>query len=355
MNHGILLNKLEHYGVRGTAKKWFESYLTKRMQCVSFNKITSDFHEASCGVPQGSILGPILFLLYINDLNNVTEKFGTIMFADDTNLFMTGDNIAGIEKQCNEELQKLTQWFHSNLLSLKVKKTTFMIFSKKKNLHANQFIENVQILKTNDTKILGVILSSNLSWRCHTDMVLNKISKNIGIISKVRHLIPVHLSRSLYLTLVEPYINICNIIWAGSSNSGSLDRILRVQKKYCRLITFSGFTAHSRPLFEELFILTVYGIYKYQLSIFMYKLLNNLMPDHIVKRFVFYENSQIHTYATRHSSALHSEFCRTLCRQSSVRMQGRKLWNALPLDIKKLSLIVFKKALKRCIIFNQID
>ena len=92
MNHGILLNKLEHYGVRGTAKKWFESYLSKRMQCVSLNKITSDFHEVSCGVPQGSILEPILFLLYINDLNDVSEKFGTIMFADDTNLFMTGDN-----------------------------------------------------------------------------------------------------------------------------------------------------------------------------------------------------------------------------------------------------------------------
>ena len=120
-------------------------------------------------------------------------------------------------------------------------------------------------------------------------MVLNKISKNIGIISKVRHLIPVHLSRSLYLTLVEPYINYCNIIWAGFSNSGSLDRILRVQKKYCRLITFSGFTAHSRPLFEDFFILTVYGIYKYQLSIFMYKLLNKLLPDHIVKNSCFWK------------------------------------------------------------------
>ena len=98
------------------------TYSTKRMQCVSLNKITSDFHEVSYGVPQGSILGPILFLLYINDLNDVFEKFDTIMFADDTNLFMTGDNIARIEKQCNEELQKLTQWFDSNLLSLNVKK-----------------------------------------------------------------------------------------------------------------------------------------------------------------------------------------------------------------------------------------
>ena len=81
------------------------------MQCVSLNKITSDFHEVSCDAPQVSILGPILFLLYINDLNDVSEKFGTIMFADDTILFMTGDNIARIEEQCNEELQKLTQWF----------------------------------------------------------------------------------------------------------------------------------------------------------------------------------------------------------------------------------------------------
>jgi len=84
-------------GARGIAKKCFESYLTKRMQYVSLNKITSGFHEVSCGVSQGSILGPILFLLYINDLNDVSEKFGTIMFADDTNLFMTGDNITRIE------------------------------------------------------------------------------------------------------------------------------------------------------------------------------------------------------------------------------------------------------------------
>ena len=86
-----------------------------------------------------------------------------------------------------------------------------------------------------------------------------------------------------------------------------------------------------------------------------YKIVSAHVPDHIVQRFVFYENLQIHTYATRHSSALHSEFCRTSCRQSSVRIQGRKLWNALTLDIKKLSLIVFKKTLKRCIIFNQIE
>ena len=112
------------------------------------------------------------------------------------------------------------------------------------------------------------------------------------------------------------------------------DRILRVQKKYCHLITFYGFRAHSRPSFEELFFLTVYSsIYKYQLSTFMYILLNYFLPDHTVKKFMLHEKSQIRNYDTRHSSDLHSEFCRTLCCQSSVRIQGRKIWNALPLDM----------------------
>ena len=139
-------------------------------------------------------------------------------------------------------------------------------------------LSNNKINKVYDTKFLGVIISYNLSWNKHIDVVLNKASKTVGIIAKVRHLLPPCATRTLYLTLVEPYIKYCNIVWAQPEPTVKLDKILKIQKKYCRLITFSHFRAHSKPLFKQLSILNVYQIYKFQLGLFMFKQTNNLLP-----------------------------------------------------------------------------
>ena len=212
-----------------------------------------------------------------------------------------------------------------------------MIFSKKKNLHANLFVfKRMKILKTNDTKFLEVILSSNLSWRCHTDMVLNKISKNIGIISKVRHLISVHLSRSLYLTLVEPYINYCNIIWACSSNSGSLEGILRVQTKI--LSSYNLLWIHSP--FKALIWRTFHfdslrHLQIYQLNIFMYKLLicvlleftNSYLcytPQFRFLRFALWILSNLVTWVTHYTMTVPEEWIGLLERFSVVCWFERK-------------------------------
>ena len=154
------------------------------------------------GSRRAQFLGPVLFLIYINDLNQVSDILHTIMFADDTNLFLSGSKISEIERKLNNELSLLTEWFSANRLSLNIKKTSYIVFCNRKNIDANILLANTQIGKVNDTKFLDVIISSNLSWNKHIDVIINKMSKTIGIIAKVRHLL-LGSARTLYMTLVS--------------------------------------------------------------------------------------------------------------------------------------------------------
>ena len=134
VDHSILLLKLQHYGIRGIALEWFRSYLDNRKQYVTYNGTKSDMQRVICGVPQGSILGPILFLIYINDLIVSCKNSVPFLFADDTNLFTSGKNLNDIARQMNEELASICIWLKVNKLSLNVKKTHFMVFNPKKDL-----------------------------------------------------------------------------------------------------------------------------------------------------------------------------------------------------------------------------
>ena len=325
--------------------QWFQSYLSNRKQCVTVNGQSSDFAIITCGVPQGSILGPTLFLLYINDLALVSKLFQTIMFADDTNLFVRGKSVEQIKNQINTELLIINEWFKTNRLSLNLDKTTYVIFGNKKFDDIKIYFRDVEIKRQFETKFLGVILQANLKWSTHINIVLSKTSKCLGIMSKIRHLIPQHLTKMLYLTLVEPYINYCNIVWCSPDKTSNLEKNLRVQKKYCRLMTFASFSAPSKPLFLELKLLNVYEIYKYQLAVYMYKILNQLVSQ--LDHHLFKRGNSIHSHDTRFKNDLRKMACRTRMRQITICFQGPKLWNSLPNSIKCLpSLSSFKRNMK---------
>ena len=191
INYDILFMKMHHYGIRGCTLNWFKSYLSNRKQYVSYHNVCSSLKPIICGVPQGSILGPLLFLIYVNDIAFVSQSLFTVMFADDTNAIITHKNLSTLEEQCNSEMKKISNWVNANKLSLNVKKTQYMLFKGRKKIGSgpNIIVNGAKIDRTDQSKFLGVIISDNLSWQPHIDYISKKISKSIGILYRLSKLV----------------------------------------------------------------------------------------------------------------------------------------------------------------------
>ena len=352
VDHSILLEKLSHYGIRGIAHDWISSYLTNRQQFVEFNGSKSKTLDVKCGVPQGSNLGPLLFLIYINDLAFVSPELFAVLFADDSNFFCTGKNLPNLFKLMNQELNAIVDWLNANRMSLNVEKTHFMIFhSKGKKI---QYSEGIKILGSNIsevqfTKFLGVIIDSHLTWKNHIDHISSKISKNIGIIKKARKVLPKETLLTLYYSFIYPYLNYCIHIW-GSSSTNALEKILLLQKRIVRIICGVNRLTHSDPLFKSLSVLSITKLYKYNIGLLMYKYHHGWLPQILD---LFERNSEVHCYNTRQFNQLHVPIYRTELGKRSFHFQAVKIWNdvysSLSVDIK---IGTFKKHLKHYLIQN---
>ena len=177
IDHNILILKLAHYGVRGVVLNWFASYLHNRSQFVQLNNHTSACKPIVLGVPQGSVLGPLLFILYINDIVNCSHLLSPLLFADDTNLFYSNHNIDNLRITVDCELSKLSSWFSANRLSLNIAKTNYILFGNKPiPTNFKISIDNQPILRAYTVKFLGVIVDSRLSWNAHVDYICSKIA-----------------------------------------------------------------------------------------------------------------------------------------------------------------------------------
>ena len=188
VNHSILISKLYKYGIRGPTLEWFKSYLSNRQQYVQIHKTKSDTKPITCGIPQGSILGPLLFIIYINDLAQVSEILFTILFADDTTVTIQGDNESVLINTLNIELEKLNIWLQANKLTINVSKSHYMIFHRRRRKIDinNPSLNNTVLQRVNYTKFLGVIIDDDLKWTNHIAYVKNKIAKGFGIILRAR-------------------------------------------------------------------------------------------------------------------------------------------------------------------------
>jgi hypothetical protein len=350
IDHNILLHKLEYYGFRGVVLEWFKSYLNNRKQFVSYNSCNSQLKDIICGVPQGSILGPLLFILYVNDITNSTSVLDFTLFADDTTILYSHKDIASKMNIINAELDKVSNWFKANKLSVNASKTNYMIMgtshmtSAEKLQNINVLLDDTTLERVEYTKFLGILIDENLTWKNHINCISKTLSRNIGIMNKLKVYVPERILHSLYCTFILPYLNYGILIW-GDTCKTYLDKHIKLQKWAVRIISNSHFRSHTKPLFVRHNVLNVEDMYSLELGVFMFKYSINELPQTFHN--YFSKRSDIHDYQTRHKNDLNLSNNKKAFSDHSIRSNGPILWNSLQKNLKRpIPTKLFRKKFK---------
>ena len=347
VNHKILLQKLEKYGVRGTPLMFIESYLSNRWQYVKLNDISSNLERINIGIPQGSILGPLLFLLYINDLPNASNFF-VKLFADDIFLSLSSQNFNALKKKVNNEIKKIYTWLTANKLTLNIKKSKFMIISKRKGINKNLFkvkINSVPLERCSSYKYLGLFIDEGLTWKNHIKHVCQKLSKACGIISKIRHCVDIKTMKTIYYALGYSYLRYCNIVWGNASKS-ILKPLLTTQNRILRIMTFAPFgRIDIDNLYAKLKLLNLDKIHYLEKAKFMFKYYSKKLPESFDNYFET-ESVVTHSYNLRNQNPTRQIL--STYAEKMIKNNGPDIWNTIPADIQNcFNLKSFSDKLKK--------
>ena len=244
VDHDILLSKLAKYGVSGTSYNWFRSYLDCRKQRCFINGSLSGDHFLTCGIPQGTILGPLLFLIYINDLPYCLLNSEPRMYADDTHITFASNNTQSINTVLNEDLARVEKWLTANKLTLNASKTEFMLIGSRQRLSTfhnppSLIIDGAPITQVTSTKSLGVHIDQTLSWNVHVETLCKKIASGIGALKRVRSFVPHDTLRSIFMSLVQPHFDYCDSVW-GCCGKTLASKLTKLQNRAARILTYSN-------------------------------------------------------------------------------------------------------------------
>ena len=354
VDHCILLEKLNHYGIKDKSHKWFSSYLKNRKQFACINSTKSDSNYINTGVPQGSILGPLLFILYINDLPGCFNHCEVNMYADDTAFYFAHQDMDEVSDALNQDLSKVYKWLCANKLSLHVGKTNTLLICnhQKRNFLPRTELQvnlNENIISQNDhLSYLGVHIDSSINFNTHIDMLVKKVNKAIGALKYCSAFVNVETRKTLYNSLVLPHFDYCATIWSNVS-SRHIIRLQRLQNRAMRYILKAPPRSHIEDLLHKLKWMSIRQRMFYLRMILMWRIVHSQVPDYLTNDLKFSRNE--HNYETSHATSNKLNIPRG--HRLSIFTGGAREWNSLPEDIRQITNIdTFKKHCIRFTITN---
>ena len=350
----ILLKKLSHYGIRGHALNLLRSYLTDRYQFTLINNIASNFELVEFGVPQGSCLGPLLFLIFINDMPLSSMKLIIKLFADDSLLFVSGKNLDEIKSILNEELPKIENWFLSNKLTINASKTEYMINGNR--ITDNPFsisLNNIPLSQSHAVKYLGVTIDDKLSWKPHIESLEKKLSTACALICKLRYYVDQNCLLKYYYAHIYSHLQYAILTW-GSANKSALTKLNVLHRRAVRLMTLHGPLKNffkynpeetlgnikNLEIFKSCELLTIEDIYKLELAKLMHKASSNTLPPALNGIFIRPRHPRQKRFLVPLTKSKYGE--------RSLKFAGPKLWESLDPQIRNtnLSYSTFSKKVK---------
>jgi hypothetical protein len=342
IDHDTLIKKLHNYGFRGIFLKFIRSYLTNRKQYTYLNGTYSDTNCITYGVPQGSILGPLLFNLYINDIHQCI-KDDVILFADDTAIFTSHENADTAIQQANNTMETIQEWYAANLLSINYKKSNFILFSPRKNNRRSDIteikIKSNKISRVSNTKYIGLIIDEKLSWNEHINkQILSNLTKYFGVFYNIRHHLNIQLKRMAYFSCVYSKISYGLEIY-GSCSDTLTSKIQVIQNKLLRTLLGTHRMHNTNDLHKQFNILKIKDAFKLSLVAFVHKCLNSdtATNAHNLNDFFI---PQTHTYNTRRKANIIKHQVKSNFGNSTSHFKGSTFWNELPTAIRDTNLTI---------------
>jgi len=351
VDHSILFSKLEHYGIRGSVLEWLKSYLKNRQQYSYVNGKNSTQQLITYGVPQGSVLGPLLFLIFTNDIGNCTES-KIRLFADDTNAFVNSDSYTGLKSKISSTLKEIFKWCSDNKLTINMDKTCYTIFHKPKQ-KIPKFLNNIKINKNiikreATSKYLGILIDETLSFKPHITELLTKLTKITNSFKIVKHYVPISnrklLLEAYFMSRLQYGIEIY-----GSANNQLIHKLQIKQNRAIKTLYNLDFLTPSKKMHKDYNVLMVKDRYKLNISKFVFKQQNNQLP--IILGDYFSNVKDSHNHKTRTNENIKINKCKTEIGKRATQIQGAHVWNSIPLKIRKAkTLKTFAKSTQKILI-----
>ena len=349
VNHEILIQKLRCYKFSTSAIAWFKSYLNNRFQQVHISGKLSAPKEIKAGVPQGSVLGPLQFLLYVNDLPLTLQFCVLDLFADDATLSSTDSSILNLTDSLNTDLENFMKWCTDNNMVVNVPKTKAMLISTRYKI--NQIMKNPPTLNIGDEtieistneKLLGIKIDNVLSWTTQIEDTIKKCNTLLYLLGRIKCYLSIPVRKLFYNAYILPHLDYCCTIW-GNANLDLLDSLVKFQKRAARCILDKDFDSPSAEMFAELKWMKFPERVQYQKAIMMYKVFHNLAPAYL--QGLFQHTTDIHQRTLRSTSDHLLYIPKPNIEQfrNSISYSGSKIWNSIPENVRQSdSLILFKK------------